>query len=275
MKASEQQLWEKINDFQLDKEGVSLSFSKRLARENGFSEQFAKEIVAEYKKFIFMCCISEQPVTPSNYVDLAWHLHLTYTKSYWIDLCENTLQKELHHTPTEGGKSERSKFKGCYEYTIDFYEKTFEKKPNPDIWENTQKRFEINFINVDKTQNWIIPKIKLRNSFTMLLLILLSSVLFVGCPSGNETVMFSIFGIMVFVAIITSIGKNIDKQNDPSRKKETYNSETSSYSTSGGDGGGSDSDYDGEGDGEANGDGDSGGDSGCSGCGGCGGGGGD
>ena len=68
----EQQLWGKINNFHLDRPYVSLTFSKRLAQENGFSEQFAKEIVEEYKKFIFMCCISEQPVTPSNYVDLAW-----------------------------------------------------------------------------------------------------------------------------------------------------------------------------------------------------------
>lgn len=271
MKENEQ-LWDKIHNFQLDKEGISLSFSDRLARENGFSKQFAKEIVEEYKKFIFMCCISEQPVTPSNFVDLAWHLHLTYTKSYWIDLCQNTLQKEIHHTPTEGGKSERSKFKGCYEYTLDFYEKTFEKKPNSIIWENIQKRFEINFVNVDKTQNWIIPKINFSKHLKYVWGFIFCSFLLVGCSSGDETMIYSIVGIIVFVSIITSIGRNIDKQNN--RGQEKYDSDTSSYSTSGGSGsdggGGSEDGSDNEGDGS-----DGGSDGGCSGCGGCGGGGGD
>jgi hypothetical protein len=271
MKENEQQIWAKINNFQLDKEGVSLSFSKRLARENGFSEQFAKEIVEEYKKFIFMCCVSEQPVTPSNFVDLAWHLHLTYTKSYWIDLCQNTLQKEIHHTPTEGGKFERSKFKGCYEYTLDLYEKTFEKKPNPEIWENTQKRFEINFINVDKTQNWIIPKVKFNQSYKIILTFLLCSIFLISCTSQGETITYTLIGIGVFILIITSISKSVNQDMDYPDKKKTYDSSTSSYSTSGDGGSGMDHEGDAEdedGDGDSDSDSDGGGDSGCGGCGG-------
>ena len=40
MTTNEQQLWKKINNFQLDKEGISLSFSKRLARENGYCKMY-------------------------------------------------------------------------------------------------------------------------------------------------------------------------------------------------------------------------------------------
>ena len=69
MTKNEQNLWNKINDFQFDKPNIRLTFSQRLARENGFSESFAKQIVEEYKKYLFLCCVSEQPVTPSNYVD--------------------------------------------------------------------------------------------------------------------------------------------------------------------------------------------------------------
>jgi hypothetical protein len=264
MNSLEQQLWERINNFKLDKEGVSLSFSKRLARENGFSEQFAKEIVGEYKKFIFMCCISEHPVTPSNFVDLAWHLHLTYTKSYWIDLCQNTLQQEIHHTPTEGGKSESSKFKNCYEYALNFYEKTFNQKPNPDIWENTQKRFEINFINVDRTQNWIIPKIVINNRIKFILIFLICSIFLTGCSEGE------VIQIFIPTAIIGVIIMIINKaNNNPSRHRN--DSSTNSISTSvGGDSGTivENEDDNGDADGDNS---DSGGDSGCSGCGGGGG----
>jgi hypothetical protein len=263
MNSLEQQLWQKINDFQLDKEGVSLSFSKRLARENGFSEQFAKEIVQEYKKFIFMCCISEQPVTPSNFVDLAWHLHLTYTKSYWIDLCQNTLQKELHHTPTEGGKSERSKFKKCYEYTLDFYKKTFEKKPNPEIWENTQKRFEINFINVDKTQNWIIPKMKF--SANIIWGIIFGSLFLISCSSNDSTL--PIVVIVGFIFIISILKLSQSQNNRQSRIHQDSGGLGSGCSTGSGDS----HSHNGETDGNDSDSGDSsdgGGDSGCSGCGG-------
>jgi hypothetical protein len=268
MNATEQQLWKKIKNFQLDKEGISLSFSKRLARENGFSEQFAKEIVEEYKKFIFMCCISEQPVTPSNYVDLAWHLHLTYTKSYWIGLCQNTMQREIHHTPTEGGKSERSKFKNCYEYTLDFYEKIFKQKPNPEIWENTQKRFELNFINVDKTENWIIPKLKFSaNTF---LGVTFGSLFLISCSSNNATLPFVVFIGFVFIAIISKLSQT--HNNRDSRNHQDSGGLGSGCSTGSGDSHSHDGETDGnEGDGGDSSDG--GGDSGCSGCGGCGGGG--
>ena len=55
MNSEELQLWERISQFPIDKTDVKLSFLQRLARENGFSESFAKKIVEEYKKFLFLC----------------------------------------------------------------------------------------------------------------------------------------------------------------------------------------------------------------------------
>src|SRR6478735_1062085 len=110
----ENELWMRIEQFELDEPGVAFKFSDRLARENGWTKAYAKRVIKEYKKFIFLCCISTHGVTPSDPVDQAWHLHLTYTRSYWIDLCKNTLNREIHHNPTKGGQKEAEKFDGFY-----------------------------------------------------------------------------------------------------------------------------------------------------------------
>lgn len=115
MTDKEMELFEKIQAFELDDNSASFKFSERLARENGWSKTYTHRVIDEYKKFIFLCCISDSGVTPSDPVDQAWHLHLTFTKSYWIDFCQNTLGQQIHHNPTKGGDNEREKFKNFYE----------------------------------------------------------------------------------------------------------------------------------------------------------------
>lgn len=72
-------LYERICEFELDEPGVELTFGSRLARANGWSEQFANRVIDEYKKFAFLAVAAGHPVCPSDEVDEAWHLHLTYT----------------------------------------------------------------------------------------------------------------------------------------------------------------------------------------------------
>ena len=123
---NEQTLWSKISSFELDDPNASFRFSERLSRENGWPYHFALRVIEEYRKFIFLCCVTETGITPSDAVDQAWHLHLTFTKSYWIDLCKNTLGKEIHHNPTKGGENEAKKFDDFYTYTSAFYKEKFD-----------------------------------------------------------------------------------------------------------------------------------------------------
>jgi len=118
---SELALWNKIKDFQLDDHQVDFTFSDRLARENGWASGYSLRVIEQYKKFIFLCCTTQTGITPSNPVDQAWHLHLTFTKSYWTDLCKNTLEKEIHHNPTKGGQKEAEKFNDFYTATRKIY----------------------------------------------------------------------------------------------------------------------------------------------------------
>ncbi len=154
------QLWSRIEAFQIDDGEASLSFNKRLARENNWSIEYTQRIVVEYKRFIFLAAISQQEVTPSDQVDQAWHLHICYTQSYWNGLCKEILGVELHHLPTRGGLKEQERFREQYAYTLALYESTFDEPPPDDIWPPVEKRFEAveSFVRINTQRHWLIPR---------------------------------------------------------------------------------------------------------------------
>jgi hypothetical protein len=154
-------LWERIKDFELDEPTTSLTFTDRLARENGWSIEYTVRTVHEYKKFMFMLCVAEHSLTPSDQVDQVWHLHMLYTQSYWKDFCQETLNKEIHHGPTKGGTEEGEKYDNLYGKTIDLYKRLFDKDAPVEIWPTKEIRFgEINFQRVSLDRNWVIRKPK-------------------------------------------------------------------------------------------------------------------
>lgn len=110
MNYQQAELYQRIQAFYLDEEDARLTFSKRLARDNGWTIEYSQRVIDEYKKFVFLAVVAGHPVTPSDQVDQVWHLHLTYTQSYWGEFCPNVLQTPLHHNPTLGGRNEQNKF---------------------------------------------------------------------------------------------------------------------------------------------------------------------
>jgi uncharacterized protein (TIGR04222 family) len=138
-KPAQRELWEKIQNFQLDDPTSAFPFSKKLSKENNWATAFTHRAIEEYKKFIFLCCISPTGASPSAIVDEVWHLHLTYTDSYWIMFCKHTLQKDIHHHPSKGGETENEKHINWYENTLQLYEATFDMKPPGDIWPVNQQ----------------------------------------------------------------------------------------------------------------------------------------
>lgn len=270
MKKDEKQLWQKIEGFRLDDPEAGFQFSARLARENGWSLKYSHRVIAEYKKFIFMCCVSESGVTPSDPVDQAWHLHLTFTKSYWQDLCRDTIGKEIHHNPTKGGKQEAEKFNKFYTSSHQLYQDKFGMLPPADIWQNNHARFaDIDFQRVNMSKYWLIRKPKLSVAGGTLLMVLIACATLIQASGDVAT------PIIMFI-IFTIIGVSAYQwQSDPNKRKGDSNGGSGcSTAGCGGDGG---SHHGGSHDG-----GHHGGDSGCSGCsssgcsgcgGGCGGGG--
>lgn len=131
---SQQELWEKIQTFQPDDPASAFPFSKKLAKENNWTTVFTNRAIEEYKKFIFLCCISPTGASPSPVVDEVWHMHLTYTDNYWNEFCKKTLSKEIHHHPSKGGNAENEKHVNWFDDTLKLYEKHFHHQPPTDIW---------------------------------------------------------------------------------------------------------------------------------------------
>ncbi|CCI16702.1 conserved membrane hypothetical protein [Microcystis aeruginosa PCC 9806] len=154
------ELYKRIQAFALDRPDSQLSFSQRLAKDNGWSSGYTQRAIEEYKKFIFLAVAAGHPVTPSDQIDQVWHLHLTYTRLYWQEFCPKILQTTLHHEPTRGGSSEQLKFGSWYSKTLESYEQFFGHIPPIDIWPKPKDRFgrDLHFIRINSQQSWVLSK---------------------------------------------------------------------------------------------------------------------
>ncbi len=140
---TEDALWQRIADHGIGPDDASLSFTSRLARENRWTLAHAERVVGEYKRFCYLAVTSNAEVTPSDAVDQAWHLHLTYSRDYWQIFCPAVLGADLHHGPTRGGQAERARFYSQYADTLAAYEATFGEAAPADIWPSAARRFSV------------------------------------------------------------------------------------------------------------------------------------
>jgi len=160
MKALSDPLWQKLAAFPFDTPGARLPFTARLARDNAWPLAYAYRVLEEYRRFLYLAVRARHPVTPSDAVDQAWHLHLVYTESYWNDLCADTLGRPLHHGPTKGGAAEDAKYEDWYERTRQSYREHFGENPPLDVWPPSSVRFgpASRGQRVSTHDAWIIPK---------------------------------------------------------------------------------------------------------------------
>ena len=187
MTNSQLQLWQRLSEFNIDDGNPALSFTARLARENGWDMLYAARVVDEYKRFLFLAITAGHTVTPSEQVDQAWHLHLAYTHSYWDRLCNQVLGKPLHHNPTAGGRDESRKFKDLYRRSIRSYHHAFGTMPPADIWPDAATRFgsDLDACRINTHENWVIPKRAGRiglSACIVLIFIMLGAVLGLKAP---------------------------------------------------------------------------------------------
>ena len=133
-------LWRALQAYEMGPPDAALSFTARLARENRWDAAFADRVIAEYKRFCFLAVTAGHAVTPSDAVDQAWHLHLTYSRDYWQCFCPEVLGRDLHHGPTAGGNAEQARYFEQYALTLQSYEAAFGPAPD-DIWPPARKRF--------------------------------------------------------------------------------------------------------------------------------------
>jgi hypothetical protein len=160
MTAEQAALWARLAAFPLDDRPAVLTFVRRLAKEAGWSSDYTGRVIDEYRRFLFLATVAGHTAVPSEQVDQAWHLHLTYTRSYWGRLCRETLGRQLHHEPTRGGSGEQAKFIALYDETLASYRRFFGVEPPADIWPDAAARFgpDTQHRLVNTARNWVVPK---------------------------------------------------------------------------------------------------------------------
>lgn len=153
-------LKQRLSDYIFDVPDAESPFSKRLARENGWDDNYALDVIEEYRRFVYMVCVSGETLTPSDEVDQVWHLHLSYSRAYWETFCPLILQRPLHHDPTQGGESEGKQFESNYRRTLELYTAIFYEVPPKDIWPPVAIRFgyAADYVRVNRGLFVIAPK---------------------------------------------------------------------------------------------------------------------
>jgi len=160
MRANETELWQRLADYVIGPEDAAFTFEQRLARENRWSAGYGARVVTEYKRFCWLACEAGHEVTPSDAVDQAWHLHLTYSRDYWDRFCADILRMPLHHGPTAGGSSERTRYYDQYAQTLASYEAHFGQPAPLDIWPDARRRFVVDprAVRVNPADLVILPR---------------------------------------------------------------------------------------------------------------------
>ena len=141
-------LWQAIRDFPMDEDGAEEPYSVKLARAEGWSPGFTKRVIGEYRRFLYLTQVAEGQVTPSEIVDRAWHVHLTFTRNYWDELCAKVLDSPLHHEPCSG-PSEMPRYEDQFAKTRALYRKEFGEDPPEDVWGGDAPR-----ISAEPTDGW-------------------------------------------------------------------------------------------------------------------------
>lgn len=153
-------LWQRIAAHHIGPADASLTFAARLARENRWSISEAERVIGEYKRFCYLAMMAGHDVTPSDAVDQAWHLHLTYSRDYWEVFCPQVLRAPLHHGPTSGGPVEAGRYYRQYAATLAAYERLFGETPPSAIWPAAKQRFKVDprGVRVNLSRVIIVPR---------------------------------------------------------------------------------------------------------------------
>lgn len=213
-------LWKRIQNFSLDASDAAFPFSKKLAKEEHWTLDFAQKAIQEYKKFVYLCCILPNGASPSETVDKVWHMHLIYTQNYWEEFCPNILKQNLHHHPSKGGVSEKKKHQDWHNDTLHHYKEIFQQEAPEDIWKDQIKK--------NDQQTFWKKGLKFLALGCLLFLVYSCS----GGILGGVIITISwIIGFFVFMGFISWIfGGNINKEQD---KNVSSNSDGGSSCSSG------------------------------------------
>jgi hypothetical protein len=142
------QLWETISAWRLpyrkerDDEAqpkrTCASFQHNLRKRGDWTDESARRITEMYRKFLYLKALTGKPVTPSEAIDMAWHLHLEFPADYRA-LCDAVGRDIPHRVVFYENELEEAYVRGRA-----LYEAEFDAPPDRDLWPSRedQTRFQ-------------------------------------------------------------------------------------------------------------------------------------
>ncbi len=73
----------------------------RLQRELGIRAEEAQQLFTDLKTWMFLCAVSDKPLSPPKIIDEAWHNFVLFTKEY-ASFCQGFCGRFVHHVPFDG-----------------------------------------------------------------------------------------------------------------------------------------------------------------------------
>lgn len=129
-----QEIWQRLLEMRIGFASHQQNYTMRLAQENGWTVAHALRVEHEYRKFLYLMIVSNQELSPAASVDQAWHLHLTYSRHYWLELCSDIAGRSLHHNPYGDHEQDALKYREQYRATLRLYAEVFGAERPVDIW---------------------------------------------------------------------------------------------------------------------------------------------
>jgi hypothetical protein len=51
-------LWKRLSEYEIDASDAQFLLSARLAEENGWTRDYARRVLDEYKRFVYLACVA-------------------------------------------------------------------------------------------------------------------------------------------------------------------------------------------------------------------------
>lgn len=112
---------------------------KKHASENGLPYEEAEKHFEECIKFLYICTLTDQSLSPSKDLDKIWHTFILFTKDYQL-FCHNYLGKFIHHVPdAEVTEESKTKNQEAFNYAFILAEATFKNDLYYPVWKPVNK----------------------------------------------------------------------------------------------------------------------------------------
>lgn len=98
------------------------------------TDESARRLEAEYRRFLFLKAAHGGLLSPSKEVDQVWHLHLEAPGDAWGRFCDEVLECQVEHRT---GLTAAESAAG-YQRTLALYRLEFGKDPPAEIWPGVQ-----------------------------------------------------------------------------------------------------------------------------------------